>query len=184
MHKVGLAAQDTAELSFEDVRVPDANLLGTEGKGFVHLMEHLPLERISIAVAAIAAARAAYEWTREYVFERKAFGKPVGDLQNTRFVLAEMLTEIEVTQSHIDRCVLALNAGELTAVDAAKAKWWASELQKRVVDRCVQLHGGYGFMMEYPIGRAFVDSRVQTLYGGTTEVMKEIIGRDIAARPA
>ncbi|MGN5238551.1 acyl-CoA dehydrogenase family protein [Rhodococcus sp. SJ-3] len=184
LHKVGLAAQDTAELAFEDVRVPDANLLGTEGKGFVHLMEHLPLERISIAVAAIAAARAAYEWTREYVFERKAFGKPVGDLQNTRFVLAEMLTEIEVTQSHIDQCVLALNAGELTAVDAAKAKWWASELQKRVVDRCVQLHGGYGFMMEYPIGRAFVDSRVQTLYGGTTEVMKEIIGRDIAARPA
>ncbi|MGW5152544.1 acyl-CoA dehydrogenase family protein [Rhodococcus koreensis] len=181
LHKVGLAGQDTAELVFEDVRVPSANLLGTEGRGFVHLMENLPLERISIAVNAITAAKAAYRWTRDYVFERKAFGKPIGDLQNTRFALAEMLTEIEVTESHIDRCVLALNAGELTAVDAAKGKWWASELQKRVVDRCVQLHGGYGYMMEYPIGRAYVDSRIQTIYGGTTEIMKEIIGRDIAS---
>ncbi|MFZ2174595.1 MAG: acyl-CoA dehydrogenase family protein, partial [Rhodococcus sp. (in: high G+C Gram-positive bacteria)] len=181
LHKVGLAGQDTAELSFDQVRVPGTNLLGTEGHGFFHLMEHLPLERISIAVAAAAAARAAYDWTTKYTFERRAFGKPIGDLQNTRFVLAEMLTEIEVTRSHIDRCVLALNAGELTAVDAAKAKWWASELQKRVIDRCVQLHGGYGYMMEYPIGRAYVDSRVLTIYGGTTEIMKEIIGRDIAA---
>ncbi|AHK27587.1 cyclohexanecarboxyl-CoA dehydrogenase [Rhodococcus opacus PD630] len=181
LHKVGLAGQDTAELVFEDVRVPATNLLGTEGRGFVHLMENLPLERISIAVNAIAAAKAAYQWTRDYVFERKAFGKPIGDLQNTRFALAEMLTEIEVTESHIDRCVLASNAGELTAVDASKGKWWASELQKRVVDRCVQLHGGYGYMMEYPIGRAYVDSRIQTIYGGTTEIMKEIIGRDIAA---
>ena len=182
LHKVGLAGQDTAELVFEDVRVPATNLLGTEGRGFVHLMENLPLERISIAVNAIAAAKAAYQWTRDYVFERKAFGKPIGDLQNTRFALAEMLTEIEVTESHIDRCVLALNAGELTAVDASKGKWWASELQKRVVDRCVQLHGGYGYMMEYPIGRAYVDSRIQTIYGGTTEIMKEIIGRDIASQ--
>ena len=181
LHKVGLAGQDTAELVFEDVRVPTANLLGTEGRGFVHLMENLPLERISIAVNAITAAKAAYQWTRDYVFERKAFGRPIGDLQNTRFALAEMLTEIEVTESHIDRCVLASNAGELTAVDASKGKWWASELQKRVVDRCVQLHGGYGYMMEYPIGRAYVDSRIQTIYGGTTEIMKEIIGRDIAA---
>ena len=181
LHKVGLAGQDTAELVFEDVRVPATNLLGTEGRGFVHLMENLPLERISIAVNAIAAAKAAYQWTRDYVFERKAFGKPIGDLQNTRFALAEMLTEIEVNESHIDRCVLASNADELTAVDASKGKWWASELQKRVVDRCVQLHGGYGYMMEYPIGRAYVDSRIQTIYGGTTEIMKETIGRDIAA---
>ncbi|MFD9664074.1 acyl-CoA dehydrogenase family protein [Rhodococcus sp. NPDC059968] len=181
LHKVGLAAQDTAELVFEDARVPAENLLGTEGRGFIHLMENLPLERIGIAVNAITSARAAYEWTKNYVFERKAFGKPIGDLQNTRFVLAEMLTEIEITESHLDRCVLALNTGELTAVDASKAKWWASELQKRVVDRGVQLHGGYGYMMEYPIGRAYVDSRIQTIYGGTTEVMKEIIGRDIAA---
>ncbi|MFD4294641.1 acyl-CoA dehydrogenase family protein [Rhodococcus sp. NPDC058505] len=181
LHKVGLAAQDTAELVFEDVRVPAQNLLGTEGRGFVHLMENLPLERIGIAVSAITAARAAYEWTTAYAFERKAFGNPIGDLQNTRFALAEMLTEIEVTESHVDRCVIALNAGELTAVDASKAKWWASELQKRVVDRGVQLHGGYGYMMEYPIGRAYVDARIQTIYGGTTEIMKEIIGRDIAA---
>ncbi|UZG58885.1 acyl-CoA dehydrogenase family protein [Rhodococcus opacus] len=184
LHKVGLAGQDTAELVFEDVRVPATNLLGTEGSGFIHLMENLPLERISIAVIAIATAKAAYRWTRDYVFERKAFDKPIGDLQNTRFALAEMLTEIEVTESHIDRCVLALNAGELTAVDASKGKWWASELQKRVVDRCVQLHGGYGYMMEYPIGRAYVDSRIQTIYGGTTEIMKEIIGREIAAASA
>ena len=182
LHKVGLAGQDTAELVFEDVCVPAANLLGTEGAGFVHLMENLPLERMSIAVSAVASARASYEWTKDYVFERKAFGRPIGDLQNTRFALAEMLTEIEVTQSHVDRCVLALNAGELNAVDSAKAKWWASELQKRVIDTCVQLHGGYGFMMEYPIGRAFVDSRIQTIYGGTTEIMKEIIGRDIASQ--
>jgi len=184
LHKVGLAGQDTAELVFEDVRVPATNLLGTEGRGFVHLMDNLPLERMSIAVIAIAAAKAAYQWTRDYVFERKAFGKPIGDLQNTRFALAEMLTEIEVTESHIDRCVLALNAGDLTAVDASKGKWWASELQKRVVDRCVQLHGGYGYMMEYPIGRAYVDSRIQTIYGGTTEIMKEIIGREIAPASA
>jgi len=181
LHKVGLAGQDTAELVFEDVRVPTNNLLGTEGSGFIHLMENLPLERMSIAVIAIAAAKAAYQWTRDYVFERKAFGKPIGDLQNTRFALAEMLTEIEVTESHIDRCVLALNAGELTAVDASKGKWWASELQKRVVDRCVQLHGGYGYMMEYPIGRAYVDSRIHINDTATTEIMKEIIGRDIAA---
>ena len=144
-------------------------------------MERLPLERLSIAVNAIAAARSAFGWTSRYVFERKAFGKRIGDLQNTRFALAEMSTEIEVTESHVDRCVLALNAGELSAVDASKAKWWATELQKRVVDRCVQLHGGYGYMMEYPIGRSYVDTRIQTIYGGTTEIMKEIIGRDIAA---
>lgn len=181
LHKVGLAGQDTAELIFDNVRVPTANLLGEEGRGFIHLMENLPLERLSIAVSALAAAHAAFTWTKDYVFARTAFGKPIGDLQNTRFVLAEMLTEIEVTQSHVDRCVAALNAGTLTAVDAAKAKWWASELQKRVVDRCVQLHGGYGFMMEYPIGRSYVDTRIVTIYGGTTEIMKEIIGRDIAS---
>ena len=180
LKKVGLAGQDTAELSFVDVRVPAANLLGTEGRGLMHLMERLPRERLSIAVGAIASARAAYEWTKTYVFERKAFGRSVGDFQNTRFVLAEILTELDVTQTYVDQAVLALNAGDLTAVEAAQAKWWASELQKRVVDRCVQLHGGYGYMMEYPIARAYVDSRIQTIYGGTTEIMKEIIGREIA----
>ncbi|MGW4477926.1 acyl-CoA dehydrogenase family protein [Rhodococcus triatomae] len=184
LHKVGLAGQDTAELSFVDVRVPAANLLGTEGRGLSHLMERLPRERLSIAVGALAGARAAYEWTRRHVFERTAFGKPVGDFQNTRFVLAEILTEIDVTQAYIDSAVGSLNKGELTAVEAAQAKWWASELQKRVVDRCVQLHGGYGYMMEYPIARAFVDSRIQTIYGGTTEIMKEIVGREIARTSA
>ncbi|MFC9362992.1 acyl-CoA dehydrogenase family protein [Rhodococcus sp. NPDC057014] len=180
LEKVGFAAQDTAELSFLNVRLPETNLLGTEGRGLMHLMERLPRERLSIAVSAIASARAAYEWTVSYVFERKAFGQPIGDFQNTRFALAEMLTEINVTQNYIDNAVLALNQGELTAAEAAQAKWWTTELQQRVVNRCVQLHGGYGYMMEYPIARAYVDSRIQTIYGGTTEIMKEIIGREIA----
>jgi long-chain-acyl-CoA dehydrogenase len=180
--KVGLQGQDTAELIFTDVRVPPANLLGTEGRGLMHLMERLPLERLSIAVGAIAATRAALNWTLGYAFDRTAFGRPVGDFQATRFALAEMETEVDVTQTYVDRCVLALNAGELTAVEAAKAKWWTSELQNRVVNRCVQLYGGYGYMLEYPIARAFADARVQTIYGGTTEIMKEIIGRDLAAR--
>lgn len=180
LHKVGLAGQDTAELSFDNVRVPGGNLLGEEGGGLIHLMERLPRERLSIAVSAISCARAAYEWTKGYAFDRTAFGKPIGDFQNTRFALAEMLTEIDVTQAYVDNAVLAINDDQLSAVEAAQAKWWASELQKRVVDRCVQLHGGYGYMMEYPIARAYVDSRIQTIYGGTTEIMKEIIGRDIA----
>ncbi|MFJ6262515.1 acyl-CoA dehydrogenase family protein [Rhodococcus erythropolis] len=180
LHKVGLAGQDTAELSFDNVRVPVGNLLGEEGGGLIHLMERLPRERLSIAASAISSARAAYEWTKDYAFDRTAFGKPIGDFQNTRFALAEMLTEIDVTQAYVDNAVLAINDDQLSAVEAAQAKWWARELQKRVVDRCVQLHGGYGYMMEYPIARAYVDSRIQTIYGGTTEIMKEIIGRDIA----
>ncbi|HSV40212.1 MAG TPA: acyl-CoA dehydrogenase family protein [Nocardioidaceae bacterium] len=181
LEKVGLHAQDTAELSFTDVRIPAANVLGDLGAGFVHLMERLPRERLSIAVFALASAQAAFDCTYRYCFERTAFGAPIGDLQNTRFVLAEIATELDVMRTYVDHAVLALNAGTLTAVDAAKAKWWASELQNRIVDRCVQLHGGYGYMLEYPIARAFVDSRVQTIYGGTSEVMKEIIGRDLAA---
>lgn len=180
LDKVGLHAQDTAELYFENVRVSDANLLGAEGRGFVHLMERLPLERLSIATSAIAGAQAIYAETKKYCFERTAFGRPIGDFQNTRFVLAELATELDVTRAYHDAAVLALNAGELTGVDAAKAKWWTTELQKRVVDRCLQLYGGYGYMLEYPVARAFVDSRIQTIYGGTTEIMKEIIGRDIA----
>ncbi|CAN5535277.1 acyl-CoA dehydrogenase family protein [soil metagenome] len=180
LHKVGLAGQDTAELSFDNVRVPASNLLGEEGGGLIHLMERLPRERLSIAAGAISSARAAYEWTKDYAFDRTAFGKPIGDFQNTRFALAEMLTEIDVTQAYVDNAVLAINDDQLSAVEAAQAKWWASELQKRVVDRCVQLHGGYGYMMEYPIARAYVESRIQTLYGGPTEIMKEIIGRAIA----
>jgi long-chain-acyl-CoA dehydrogenase len=180
LDKIGLHAQDTAELFFADVRVPAANVLGTEGRGFMHLMERLPLERLAIATAGLASAQAVFTETTRYCFERKAFGRPIGDLQNTRFQLAEMSTELDVTRAYHDAAVLALNAGSLSAVDAAKAKWWATELQKRVIDRCLQLHGGYGYMLEYPVARAFIDSRIQTIYGGTTEIMKEIIGRDLA----
>lgn len=181
LQKVGRHAQDTAELIFEDVRVPAANLLGTEGRGLSHLMSHLPRERMMIAVSAITAAQAAYDWAVEYAFDRTAFGNPIGDFQYTRFTLADMATELEVTHTYMDRAVLALNASTLTAVDAAKAKLWTTELQKRIVDRCVQIFGGYGYMLEYPIGRSYIDTRVQTIVGGTSEIMQEIIGRDIAA---
>ncbi|WP_236787805.1 acyl-CoA dehydrogenase family protein [Amycolatopsis sp. GM8] len=184
LDKVGLHAQDTAELFFDNVRVPVSNLLGTEGRGFTHLMERLPLERLSIATSALAGAEAVFAGTRRYCFERKAFGRSIGDFQHTRFQLAEMATELDVTRAYHDAAVFALNEGTLSAVDAAKAKWWATETQKRVVDRCVQLHGGYGYMIEYPVARAFVDSRIQTIYGGTTEIMKEIIGRDLARAEA
>ena len=179
LEKVGLHSQDTAELFFTDVQVPVANLLGTEGQGFVHLVHNLPQERLSIAVAGVAAAEAAFGWTLDYVKERQAFGQPVGSFQNSRFQLAEMRTEIDIAQVFVDRCVEALNAGELTAEEAAEAKWWCTELQKRVVDTCLQLHGGYGYMLEYPIARAYTDARITTIYGGTTEIMKEIVGRSL-----
>jgi alkylation response protein AidB-like acyl-CoA dehydrogenase len=179
LEKVGLHSQDTAELFFTDVQVPVANLLGTEGQGFVHLVRNLPQERLSIAVAGVAAAQAAFEWTLAYVKDRQAFGQPIGSFQHSRFQLAEMRTEIDIAQVFVDRCVEALNAGELTAEEAAEAKWWCTELQKRVVDTCLQLHGGYGYMLEYPIARAFVDARITTIYGGTTEIMKEIVGRSL-----
>jgi alkylation response protein AidB-like acyl-CoA dehydrogenase len=180
LDKVGMHAQDTAELFFSDARVPVANLLGTEGAGFEHLVTNLPQERLSIAVTGVAAARQAFEWTREYASQRSAFGQVVAAFQNTRFRLAEMATEIEIGQTFVDRCVEALNAGELTAEEAAMAKWWCTELQGRVVDAGVQLHGGYGYMNEYPIARAYADARVTRIYGGTTEIMKEIIGRSLA----
>ncbi|MEJ5255119.1 MAG: acyl-CoA dehydrogenase family protein [Acidimicrobiales bacterium] len=179
LEKVGLHAQDTAELFFTDVRVPVSNLLGEQGAGFVHLVQNLPQERLSIAMSAVAAARQALAWTLDYAREREAFGQPIGSFQNSRFRLAEIKTEVDIAQVFIDRCVDALNAGELTAEEAAEAKWWCTELQKRVVDTCVQLHGGYGYMLEYPIARAYVDARIQTIYGGTTEIMKEIIGRSL-----
>ena len=179
LEKIGLHAQDTAELFFTDVEVPVSNRLGQEGEGFLYLVSNLPQERMSIAVAAVAASRAALDWTLEYAKERKAFGQPIGTFQNSRFWLAEMATEIEIAQTFIDRCVLALNDGQLTAEEAAMAKWWCTELQKRVVDRGVQLHGGYGYMTEYPIARAYADARITTIYGGTTEIMKEIIGRSL-----
>jgi len=179
LDKVGLHAQDTAELFFTDCRVPVANRLGDEGAGFGYLVSNLPQERLSIAAAGLAAARQAVAWTVEYVRSRQAFGEPVGSFQNTRFVLAELASEVEIGQAFIDRCVEALNTGELTAEEAAMAKWWCTELQNRAADRCLQLHGGYGYMLEYPIARAFADARVTTIYGGTTEIMKEIIGRSL-----
>jgi len=180
LDKVGLHTQDTAELFFQDVRVPATNLLGeAEGQGFTQLVTKLPQERLSIAVAAAAAARVALEQTLAYVRERTAFGAPIGSFQNTRFVLAEIATEVDIAQHYVDDCVRALGAGELTAVDASKAKWWCTELQGRVVDRCLQLHGGYGYMREYPIAQAYADARISRIYGGTTEIMKEVIGRSL-----
>jgi alkylation response protein AidB-like acyl-CoA dehydrogenase len=179
LDKVGLHAQDTAELFFEDVRVPVQNRLGEEGEGFRYMTANLAQERLSIALAGVAAARGVLRATLEYVRERRAFGQAVGSFQNSRFVLAEMATEIELATTFCDQAVLALNDGRLSAEDAAMAKWYATELQGRVVDRCVQLHGGYGYMLEYPVARAFVDARVTRIYGGTTEIMKEIVGRSL-----
>jgi alkylation response protein AidB-like acyl-CoA dehydrogenase len=179
LEKLGMHSQDTAELSFTDVRVPAANILGEVGSGFLGLVSNLPQERMSIAISGVAGARAALNWTIDYVRERKAFGQPIGSLQNTRFVLAEIATEVDVAQAYIDQCVNALSIGDLSPEDAAKAKWWATELQGRAVDRCLQLHGGYGYMQEYPIARAYADARVTRIYGGATEIMKEIIGKSL-----
>jgi alkylation response protein AidB-like acyl-CoA dehydrogenase len=179
LEKIGQHAQDTAELSFAEVRVPAANLLGQEGEGFRHLVSNLPQERLSIAASAVAAAEAALGWTLDYVRERRAFGQPIGSFQSSRFTLAEIRTEVEIARVYVDRCAQALNAGELSAEDAAMAKWWCTELQGRVVDRCLQLHGGYGYMLEYPIARAYADARVTRIYGGANEIMKEIIGRSL-----
>ncbi|OBI15733.1 acyl-CoA dehydrogenase [Mycobacterium sp. E2327] len=182
LRKLGLNAQDTAELFFTDVRVPAANLLGEEGKGFGYLMTNLPVERISVAYQALAASRAAIAWTLEYIKERTAFGKSLSSFQNTQFEIADMVTKLDVFETYMDKSVTALNAGELTPVDAAKGKYLGSELQKEIVDRCLQLFGGYGYMLEYPIARAYADARVQTIYGGTSEIMKTIIGRDVIGK--
>jgi len=179
LEKIGLHSQDTAELFFTDVAVPVANLMGTEGQGFVHLVQNLPQERLSLAASAVAAAQVAFEHTLAYVKERTAFGQPIGSFQNSRFRLAEVCTELDIAQVFVDRCIEALNAGELTADEAAEAKWWCTELHKRVVDTCLQLHGGYGYMLEYPIARSYVDARITSIYGGTTEIMKEIVGRSL-----
>ena len=180
LDKLGYHAQDTAELSFTDVRVPVENRLGPEeGQGFTQLVTNLPQERLSIAVAAVAAARVAFEQTLAYITERKAFGQAVGSFQNSRFVMAEIDTELDIAQNFVDQGVLALNAGTLTAVDAAKAKWWCTELQGKIIDKCLQLHGGYGYMNEYPIARAYADARITRIYGGTTEIMKEVVGRSL-----
>ncbi len=179
LEKIGQHAQDTAELSFADAHVPVENLLGEQGEGFRYLVSNLPQERLSIAASALAAAEAALGWTLDYVRERKAFGQTIGSFQNTRFTLAEIHGEVEIGRVYVDRCAHALNARELTAEDAATAKWWTTDLQGRVVDRCLQLFGGYGYMLEYPIARAFADARVTRIYGGANEIMKEIVGRSL-----
>ncbi|BCL16350.1 acyl-CoA dehydrogenase [Micromonospora sagamiensis] len=177
--KVGLKGNDTAELFFDGCRVPAANLLGTENHGFYHLMANLPRERLGIAVAAVAAAERLLAITLDYARGREAFGRPIGSFQHNRFLLAELDTEVTIARTFVNHCVAEFNAGRLTVVDAAKAKWWTTELQNRVADRCLQLHGGYGYMLEYPVAKAWLDGRVQTIYGGTTEIMKEIIGRGL-----
>jgi alkylation response protein AidB-like acyl-CoA dehydrogenase len=177
LDKIGLKAQDTAELFFDNVQVPKENLLGAEGSGFISLMQNLPQERVSIAAIAVAAIEHVLELCLDYAKERQAFGKPIGSFQHNRFMLAEMATEAHIARVFLNDCVTKLNAGEVDTSLASMAKWWTTELQTKMVDRGVQLFGGYGYMTEYPIAKAFVDSRIQTIYGGTTEIQKEIIGR-------
>ena len=179
LDKIGMHAQDTSELFFNDVRVPVANLLGDAGGGFVALMQNLPRERVAIGATALAAAECVFEQTLEYCKQRQAFGRPIGRFQYNRFVLAEMATELAVARAFTDRAVTEHVAGRLSNEDASMLKYWDTELCNRIVDRCVQLHGGYGYMREYPVARAFADGRVQTIFGGTTEIMKEIIGRGL-----
>ncbi|WP_114969497.1 acyl-CoA dehydrogenase family protein [Rhodoferax ferrireducens] len=182
LKKLGLKAQDTSELFFDNVRVPAANLLGgpaQENRGFICLMEQLPWERLQIAIGAVAASQAAIDWTVDYVKERKVFGQPVATFQNTRFTLAELQTEVQVARVFVDKCIELLLANTLDTATASMAKYWCSDLQCKVMDECVQLFGGYGYMWEYPITRAYADARVQRIYGGTNEIMKEVITRSM-----
>ncbi len=179
LKKMGLKGQDTAELFFDNVEVPAENLLGEEGNGFIYLMQELPWERMQIAIGAVAKTEAAIEWTKDYVRERKAFGKPVAGFQNTRFKLAEAATQVQVARVFVDKCIELLLEGKLDAATAAMAKYWVSDLEGKIIDECLQLHGGYGFMWEFPIARAYVDARVARIYGGTNEIMKEVISRSI-----
>ncbi|MBO2462620.1 acyl-CoA dehydrogenase family protein [Actinomadura violacea] len=179
LEKIGLRSSDTAELSFVDVKVPVEDLLGEEGAGFSYLTHNLAEERLGIATSSYASAAAAVEFARKYVQERTVFGKTVSSFQNTKFVLAECATEVEAARSLVDRCIEALDAGELTPADAAVAKLFCTEVQQRVVDKCLQLHGGYGYILEYPIARLYTDARVTRIYGGTSEVLKTIIAKDI-----
>jgi acyl-CoA dehydrogenase len=179
LKKMGLKGQDTAELFFDNVEVPAENLIGQENNGFVYLMQELPWERMQIAIAAAAKAEAAIRWTIDYVRERKAFGKPVASFQTTRFKLAELSTEAQVARVFVDRCMELLLAKKLDTATASMAKYWVTDLEGRIIDECVQLHGGYGYMWEFPISQAYVDARVQRIYGGTNEIMKELISRSI-----
>ena len=179
LKKMGLKGQDTAELFFDNVEVPAENLLGQEGNGFIYLMQELPWERMQIAIGAVSKSEAAIEWTKDYVRQRKAFGKTIASFQNTRFKLAECATEVQVARVFVDKCTELLLEGKLDAATAAMAKYWVSDLECKVIDECLQLHGGYGFMWEFPIARAYVDARVARIYGGTNEIMKEVISRSI-----
>ncbi|MDX1571927.1 MAG: acyl-CoA dehydrogenase family protein, partial [Xanthomonadales bacterium] len=179
LEKIGMKAQDTSELFFNNVRLPEDALLGGEGRGFAHMMDELPQERLSVSCNAVASAEAALEWTKDYVRERTAFGRPIAGFQNTQFVMAELATEVQVTRAFIDRCAELHLEGKLDTVTASMAKLKCTDLQCKVLDECVQLHGGYGYMWEYPIARAFVDARVQRIYAGTNEIMKLIIARSI-----
>jgi len=179
LNKLGLRAQDTAELFFDDVRLPITALLGREGHGFKYLMSELPQERLGIAVTAVSVAQRALDLTLAYAKERTAFRKPIVDFQNTRFKLADIRTELEVAWAFLDKCIAAHSAGELTVPEVAMAKLWTTELQGRVIDACLQFFGGYGYMLEYPISKMYVDARVARIYGGTSEIMKEIIGRSL-----
>ena len=181
LDKVGQHSQDTAELFFDDVRVPAANLLGDEGRAFEYLTFNLAQERLSIGLYGLAAAEAGIEWTVDYVRERTAFGSPLASFQNTKFELADMATEVAVTRPFIEQCITELNEKALSPTKAAQAKLWGTELQGRVLDRCLQLFGGYGYTSEYPISRAWVDARVTRIYGGTSEIMKTIISKDVLA---
>ena len=179
LEKVGMKAQDTSELFFHNVRIPKDNLLGQVGQGFAYLMQELPQERLTVAIGAVSSAEAALQWTLDYTRDRKAFGKAITDFQNTRFKLAEIATEVQIGRVFIDRCLELHLKGELDVPTAAMTKYWGSDLQCKVLDECVQLHGGYGFMWEYPIARAWADARVQRIYAGTNEIMKEIIARSV-----
>jgi alkylation response protein AidB-like acyl-CoA dehydrogenase len=179
LKKLGLKAQDTSELFFQDVKVPADNLLGAEGQGFAYLMQELPWERMQIAIDAVACAQQAIDETLAYVRERKAFGATVASFQNTRFKLAEMQTQVQIARVFVDQCMVELQKGTLDAATAAMAKFATTDMQGKVLDECLQLHGGYGFMLEYPIARTFADARVSRIYGGTNEIMKEVVARSM-----
>jgi alkylation response protein AidB-like acyl-CoA dehydrogenase len=179
LHKVGQHEADTAELFFENVRVTDDQLIGEVDRGFHHMMEHLAQERLGSAISNTAHAQAAFAVTLDYIKTRKAFGRPIGSFQNSRFLAADLQTRLDVTQAFVDQCVVAHAQHALSAVDAAKAKWWSAQVQNDVIDACVQLHGGYGYMEEYEVAHAWMDARVTKIWAGSNEIMKEIIGRDL-----
>jgi long-chain-acyl-CoA dehydrogenase len=179
LDKVGQSESDTAELFFTDVRLPTEQVIGDVDRGFIHMMERLPQERLGSAISNLSHAAAILTETIQYAKERKAFGQQIGSFQHNKFLLADLVTRIEVTQAYVDQGVLAHNAGTLSAVDAAKAKWWSAQVQNDVLDHCVQLYGGYGYMNEYRVARAWRDARVTKIWAGSNEIMKELIGRDL-----